>query len=339
MDTCLYEMIDAYQSNKTKFRLSEYWKKLNKTNIAQLENSGYENFKQTVGRNYFIWLDGIKNSKVKFLVKNLPISQVLLAFMRAFLSKKHSYFSAKQCRAYNFVTFMLWEYVIRQAAENIAFHLEESLEGNPPYVKLKKKRISQDLAFSMLEFLEISRGVKEFSNINTIVELGAGYGRTAFVFLTLMPNIRYIIADVPPALYLSQRYLTGQFPTRRIFKFRDFKDYSEVAADFQESQIAFLLPHQLELLPNKIADLFLAIDSLHEMPLEQIEYYFSIVDRLVKDFFYFKCWKETVIPCDNIKLTEKDYPIRDHWDKIFWQECKVLTLFFEALIRIKKART
>ena len=336
MDACLYEMINAHQSNKTKFRLSEYWKKLNEKNIMQLKDSGYENFKQTVGRNYFIWLDGIRNYKVKFLIRNLPIIHVLLAFMRALLSKKHPYLPAKQCRAYNFVTFMLWEYVIRQGAENIASCLEEPLEGNPPYVKLKKKRISQDLAFSMLEFLEISKGVKSPSKINTIVELGAGYGRTAFVFLTLMPDIRYIIADVPPALYISQRYLTSQFLSRKIFKFRDFKDYSEVASEFQESQIAFLLPHQLELLPDKTVDLFLAIDSLHEMPLEQIEYYFSIVDRLVKDFFYFKCWKETVIPHDNIKLTEKDYPVRDHWDKIFWQECKVLTLFFEAFIRIKK---
>jgi hypothetical protein len=161
-----------------------------------------------------------------------------------------------------------------------------------------------------------------------------------------MPHLRYIVVDIPPALYISQRYLAGQFPDRKVFRFRNFCDYSEVMDEFHESQIAFLLPGQLELLPDRTADLFLAIDSLHEMRPEQIEYYFDLIDRLTGRFFYFKCWKNTKIPYDNITLTEGDYPVRPHWFKVFWRDCKLLTFptwwdgkvvestYFEALLSL-----
>ena len=72
--------------------------------------------------------------------------------------------------------------------------------------------------------------------------------------------------------------------------------------------------------------------------MDQIRYYFGEIDRLARRYFYFKQWKETVIPFENERITEADYPVRENWRLINRQECKVQTYFFEALYEIRDTR-
>jgi hypothetical protein len=156
------------------------------------------------------------------------------------------------------------------------------------------------------------------------------------VFLTLQPGCRYILVDIPPALYVAQRYLSTLFEDRKIFPFRPFNSIDEVRSEFDEADILFLTPNQLELLPDKSIDLFVNISSLHEMRMDQIRYYFGEIDRLTSRYFYFKQWKETTIPFENETITEADYPVRDYWRLINRQQCKIQKKFFEALYEVPK---
>jgi len=137
-----------------------------------------------------------------------------------------------------------------------------------------------------------------------------------------------------PALYIARRYLSNQFPDRKIFQFREFDSFLQVKKEFEESDLIFLMPHQLRLLPERCIDLFINISSFQEMIKSQIDYYFQEVARLVKGYFYFKQWKESKIPSDNILIKESDYPVRKEWAKIFSRECEVQTRFFEALYKL-----
>jgi|tagenome__1003787_1003787.scaffolds.fasta_scaffold15557540_1 hypothetical protein len=47
------------------------------------------------------------------------------------------------------------------------------------------------------------------------------------------------VFDVPPALYLSQWYLTTLFPKRRAFRFRGFETFKEIDGELTEADIAF----------------------------------------------------------------------------------------------------
>ena len=334
LDGRLARMMHAYQESHPEVATSRYWTELNIKNVRQLVEHGYNNFKQTVALNYFTWLVGMDDPQTSYLCDNLPEASVRLAKERANRADRQPLFTPEQSFCHNFITFLLWEYTERQGLRDILDRLEEPVEGNPPSVCLEGKRISQDLANSVLEFQSISEGVGSGNPIDSVLELGAGYGRTANVCLSLLSNIRYVIADVPPALYISERYLSSQFPDRRIFRYRSFGDFSEVADEFGESQIAFLMPGQLKLLPDATVDLFLAIDCLHEMRPEQIEYYFGEVDRLAKRF-YLKCWKDTTIPYDRVTITEADYPIRPYWKRAFWRGCKVQSRYFEAFFSLR----
>jgi len=351
------EMQDVLLRSRKEVLPSKCWIFVNKTNIDQLKNYGYSNFKRTLARNYFTWLIPLKrfwrDDQFQFLFSHIPLKSLIINFLRAFraiftkriknlslyrsnsltITNEKIYLLLFNSFIYNLLSYFIWEYVLRNDENHILSKLDEPLEGNPIRLFRKKKLISQDLANSVLEYKSIISHLKS-GEIKSILELGSGYGRTAYVFLNLIPNLKYYFVDIPPALFVAEKYISNQFRNKRIFKFRKFESFQEIKEEFERSDIAFFLPNQIELLPPKIADLFINISSLHEMRLDQIYFYFDCIDRLIKKYVYIKEWKETKVPLDDIIITEKDYPIRENWEKIYWRECRVKTEFFEALFQV-----
>jgi putative sugar O-methyltransferase len=171
----------------------------------------------------------------------------------------------------------------------------------------------------------------DHKEIRTIMELGSGYGRTAYVYLTLNPEYRYILVDIPPALYICEKYLSDVFKDRKIFRFRPFERYEDIKEEYENADIIFLMPNQLELLPEKSIDLFINISSLHEMRIDQIRYYFEVMEKLTRKYFYTKQWKVSTIPHEDVVINQEDYPVDDSWKMIYSRECVVQELFFEEL--------
>ena len=179
----------------------------------------------------------------------------------------------------------------------------------------------------------------EFTNHNPqermrVIELGAGHGRVANVLLHAVANVQVVIVDIPPALYVSQWYLSNLFPKHRVFKFRDFSNYREVQHEFEESSIAFLSPAQVDYLPDQMFDLFINISSLHEMTHAQIEMWFGQIDRVCNKWFYTKQYIETKNAFDNIVIRQKDYPVRAHWQELLNRRSPIYPELFEAIYRV-----
>jgi putative sugar O-methyltransferase len=332
----LTEMFEALRAARPEVLPSAFWEHYNQKNLAQLDHDGYDNFKRTIVLNYFTSIPLRHGDyQLAFLRRHLPAAKMAECLLRAALTPRHSLFTWKQSRTFTFLTFLIWEYVASIDADGLLDRLAEPLDGNPPRIYKGGRLISQDIANATLEYKSIMDMGIPRERVKTIVELGAGSGRTAYVFLHLLPQARYIIADIPPALYLSQRYLTGQFPDRKVFPFRLFDCYRDVAAELEDADIVFLLPHQLELLPEQSADLFINISSLHEMRTEQIAYYFDQIERLTNGYLYLKQWKESRNPYDGLVVREGDYPLRRSWSRVFWRECRIHTKFFEALLDLR----
>lgn len=337
MDPRLKYMLSAFTKEEHEAAVtSTYWSVLCRKNVTQLLDKGYENFKQTVALNYFTWIVDREDPQALFLQGCLPKEDIELARKRAAVSKPHDFITKKQSEFYNFLTYLIWDYAEKTVGTEKMARLSEPDEGNPLSVKLAGRNISQDLANSLLEYYSVSQGLTKIESVKSIIELGGGYGRTAYAFLQLLPQVRYVLVDIPPALYIAEKYITGQFPDRKIFPYRAFRNFSDVANEFNRAQIAFLMPDQLSLLPDRSADLFLAVDCLHEMRPEQIKRYYETVDRLA-DSFYQKCWKKTKIPYDDITLTKDDYPFPAHWQNLFFRDCRVQTTYFEAMFNIVRS--
>ncbi|HLN19071.1 MAG TPA: putative sugar O-methyltransferase [Patescibacteria group bacterium] len=333
----ILEMNRFLEMGPAQIQPSMYWKELNKIDIDELEKFGFDNFKRNIVRHYFTGISKHPiDMQIVFLLKHTNLTRIVYFALKSFFMPKHRFIGFIESINYNFRTLLTWEYAKKNDKDNYLNILREPLIGNPPRVKYKKRMISMDLANSLLEYYSIKDYISRDSK-KWICELGPGYGRNTYIFLKLEKNVRYILVDISPALYISERYLSEVFPDKKIFRFRNFTSYKEIQEEFESSDVCFILPSQLQYLPDDMIDLFINISSFHEMRLEQIRYYFEEISRVLKKdgLLYLKQWKNAFIPFENVRINQEDYPI-DSYEKIYMRKAKIQTKFFEALLKNKK---
>jgi putative sugar O-methyltransferase len=327
----LDRMFAALERGDRIFWPSEFWKEHNRRNIEDLKLRGLGDLKRTVAKTYFTFVE--EPDQFMYLARRMRFAdwpRILSGALRLQddgLSFQHSV-------QLSLLTKMIWLYAQRQDSSGLLDRLDEPEVGNPFRITLGGRLVSQDLANSVLEYLSISSAVKLDQNIKSVCELGAGYGRNAFVFMKALPSAKYIVVDIPPALFVSQYYLTEVFPDRAAFRFREFASYESVQREFEASRVAFLLPHQLKLLPKKSIDLFINISSLHEMLPSQISAYLELVDEVTSGWFYMKQWRRSMNRYDRIVVEKSHYPIPPGWRELFNRTPLVQRKFFEALYAI-----
>jgi putative sugar O-methyltransferase len=331
-------------------RPSMFWESLNARNMRQLEHPGFESFKQTINRNYFMFvpadrgneqLRAMMRAMLRYWLRN-PSPRIFSARLsdRSRLSVPTRRFDARRYKVaalYTLYVATLWNYVHERDSLRLLDRLEEPELGRPISLEYRGRRISEDLCNSVLEVASVSEALPGPLERDTVIELGSGYGRLAWAFLEAFPEIRYVLVDIPPALAIAEEYLSRLFPDRNVFRFRHFDRYEEVADNLEQSQIAFLTPNQLELMPPLEARLFLNVSSLHEMRPDQIDHYLRCVAVHCSGYFYSKQWLRSVNQHDRIVIRRGDYPIPSDWTPVFDRRHPVQTAFFEALYRLPAA--
>jgi putative sugar O-methyltransferase len=138
--------------------------------------------------------------------------------------------------------------------------------GQPVSMKLRGCDINIDYLFALEEFLFLESFIDP---VKSVVEIGAGFGRTCHTLLTLADRIEsYTIVDLPDVLNLSRRVL------------------SEVALD-RFHKVRFVDATDLAAWQNLSADLAINIDSFQEMPPATIDAYMrGLIAR--SRYFYVK---------------------------------------------------
>lgn len=311
-------MMAAVDSGPEKAQPSLYWRKLNVLNAEQLAFAGYENFKRTVALNYFTFVNILPwDPQVQTLLRSLPATRTLHILFRSLLAPSADFYSAVswvQTRIYVFMTLAMRERLLRLGLPPRLTALQEPREGGAIDVRGSDGAFtSADLCNAIMEYQATRTALAETPK--TILELGGGYGRTAYVWLS-MERVRYIMVDVAPALWVAERYLTSIFPDRRAFRWRAFTDFEDVRAEFEAAEICFLTADQLALVPDESIDLGLNVSSLHEMTRDKIEYFLHQFERLLRPggSFYLKAWKRSVLPVDDVVIERADYPIPANWE-------------------------
>jgi putative sugar O-methyltransferase len=315
-------------------RPSLYWEELNKLNLAQIARNGYDNFKRTIALNYFTWAIMFPwNSQVAFLSRFAPNRRIGAIIWRALMDSDTRIVGRTRRVAYDLISLLLWEYILRSDLPAALLSLREPVAGNPLLVFPRPAMgVTQDLGNSILEYQSFRTALPVRP---TILELGAGYGRNAFVILKDRPDAKLIVIDIPPALWIAERYLSSVFPEKNVFKFRVFTEFGDVVDEFARADIVFLLSTQITRLPSDIADLILNVSSLHEMRPDQISFYFGQFDRLLRvgGHMYTKQWRSAKVLFEHVTLVESDYPVPTHWTTVFSRQAPVQTKFYEALYR------
>ncbi|MBK9146179.1 MAG: putative sugar O-methyltransferase [Candidatus Melainabacteria bacterium] len=249
---------------------SNFWDHFLNLHLQQLSEDGIENFKRTVNQYYFNWTVGPHfDCQWQYLQAHTSIAKRLDIWLNIQLSRsdseRHPWFTEHQWQSYRAFLAYLWEFVSTRDKLDLLRQVEEPLLGSPLSILYKGRRISQDICNSTLELNGLAEGMGTSLEKAKVLEIGGGYGRVADLILLRYPGAQITMVDIPPALKICQWYLSERHSDRKIFKFRPFSDFSEVESEFNNASIRFLLPSQLELLPNDSFSACINISSFHEM--------------------------------------------------------------------------
>ena len=335
-----------------KYSMSKFWETYFKINMLQLKEKGLENFKISVNQNYHNYLiKSIFDDKIRRLFKwykNSEKSDLHILFSSIdnpdfldpspFLAHKDNQLfgddKAALSRYRTYIT-LLWEYTRANDKLGLARQLSEPEVGNPIRVYHRGKLVSQDLATSILEANEFVPPLvmRTGGQPLDILEVGAGYGRLIQV-LKMAANVRrYVIVDIPPAIFVSQWYVSQMYPQARVFGVQNFADWADVTDELMRADFVFLLPHQLPLVPNGFVDFAFTISSLHEMLPKQANWYLSEMGRISKHSFYTKQYKKYVNPHDGIVFHEKQYEYPESFAEAPIEQTSINKLFFSKLFQ------
>ena len=139
--------------------------------------------------------------------------------------------------------------------------------GNPFTVRYNGEEICLDYLQAVYELDFIAKNVRVDGL--SILEIGAGYGRTCHAIMSNHEVEIYYIVDLENCLQLSQNYL-GKVLDKPAF-----------------SRIRFILAEDFDLLSDMHFDLCINIDSFAEMDAEVVQYYLDYV-RKHSNYLYVK---------------------------------------------------
>jgi putative sugar O-methyltransferase len=340
------QMKQELRSAQPVYHPSAFWTQIGEVNERVLGWSGEAHFKRTLNQNYFNFIPGSDDARMvrmrrltRQLDRAAPWTTPVRRWVRQFnggalghysiddpdcdpaswLSCYPGYFIFKEPdratkrELYREYLALMFEYALHRDQSGLLETLEEPELGNPIRVHRGRKLISQDLVNSVRERNTVVAAMNAESDSRfRLAELGAGYGRLGYVMMRTT-ECRYYVFDIPPALYLSQWYLTTLFPERRAFRFRRFEAFDEIERELSQADIAFFTPNQLAKFPAGYFDAFATISSIHEMRRDQIQQFMKLMGHTARQMIYLKQWKDYVNPYDGLVIGRNDYPVPVGW--------------------------
>jgi putative sugar O-methyltransferase len=291
---------------------SQFWQKLGAEHRAQLDKHGFDQLKRQQAFRYFTWRwswGSLRESRqMRFLLPRSRLGTLLRLAAPAHVSGPEWNgvpWSRRDRWLYVAATRLLWDYASRHDALDV-LSLPEPELGNPLRVPWRGRLISQDLANSALETTAVARALRT-SEPRSILEVGAGYGRTAYALLKSFPGATYTIVDIEPALSISRWYLTRLLEPERL---------------------RFMRPDEASTLGPGDADLAVSISSLQEMTHAQVAGYLELFDRVVRDgTVYLKQWRRWTNPDDEVTFDLREHQIPARWQVVLDEEAPVQTNF------------
>lgn len=329
-------MRTALEKGPELFQAGRFWADIGGQNEALLAQYGVENFKRTVSQNYFNWaVEGPNDPQMQSLLREwaqdpspLPLEAELLGDPAVVSINDTSYLlSPSAGRGYTLFVGLLWWHATKRAAADHGAKLAESLVGNPIRIGLQGRGVSQDLANSLREFNRIEPHLSGDRPI--LAEIGAGYGRLGYVASQCRP-LRYWIFDIPPALTVAEWHLQQVFPDRKVFQWRPFDRWEDVADEVLAADVAIFTIDQLPKVPNASIDCFAAISALHEMRPEQIAGYIALMGDKGKAI-YTKNWSSWRNEQDAFDFRSADLLGPAGWSTVLDAVDEVIPAFTEKL--------
>jgi putative sugar O-methyltransferase len=310
----LKNIIDKFLNSDSKKMISGWWSYNNIKDIKSLTQKGIQNYGE-IFLHYYTWYDWV-DEEISGLLNNLKNDYIE---EKVNIFKKHNGLSHNQSFRLNFLILSLYIYLKKRKEFSFLENLQDAsfCENGHSYITIDDKNISFDKVNSLIELSEIN-SFNLLSNNMNILEIGAGSGRLADTICSNYSNIKYIICDIPLAIYISYFRIKKRFNNKKILLAIDCNSEEDIFNKINSNDIIFIFPHQLKLIKKTFFDLTIAISSLHEMSKDTIKYYMNIINTISKNL-YFTVWEKTTIPfslTNETLLANKNYFVNRDWTEL-----------------------
>jgi putative sugar O-methyltransferase len=337
IDQDLIFFIDNYVHSASYNYTSRYWSTRNVKHLSLLIDSQKKNeLNYEISSDYFTWLD-ITNSRVQTLVNELDNEEFDEKFT---LAKQHKFLTSYKSIQHNILLIMLYKFLAKIDNKNYLNMLREknSFIKNNPFIEINNFKISQDLVNSIIELYEIEQSLNIFKHDKkiSVLEIGAGNGRTADTITNVYKSTNYVICDIPMASYISFKRFKDNYPEKKVSCLFDLNSEDKLINQIKKNDISFILPHQLNLIKEKYFDVVIALDCIHEMDKKTIKFYMNNIDNLAK-YFFMKVWETTDVPYElNHKLNvhNNSYQFFSKWELIKKKQSIFPSNFYNIAFKI-----
>lgn len=121
-----------------------------------------------------------------------------------------------------------------------------------------------------------------------ILEIGAGAGMLG-VLCHYDLGAKYVIVDLPEVISFSSAVIPTFLPKARLMLPHEVRSDGSFAEQLADVDFVFLWPDQTALIDDDSMDVAINTSSFMEMRTEEIEEYFALIQRCVKDGGIFYC--------------------------------------------------
>jgi putative sugar O-methyltransferase len=303
---------------------SKFWRRLVINHLKLISEKSFKNSEDILGKEYFTFTH-FNDALIKDACKIVENNMINL---KVNIFKKQKNFSYEESINHNILIFLLYENIkdrdVFKKFEKIQ-KLRKDFHQEKPSININQNNLSQDDLNSLFEFEKIENLLEKIPNKKgNFIEIGSGAGRTTQTILSLKEKIKYVIADIPPAINLSYKNIKNLFPEKKVsygFEIENEKDFLEI---YEKKDVIYILPHQIKFLPKNFFDISIAIDCLHEMEEKIVERYVSNFEKISLSF-YFKVWEYAGLPNSFYKYysahNKNDYFIKESWNEVFKEKC------------------
>jgi len=290
-----------------------YWEGKTKNAVHQLRKLGLKDFRSSqnsamtsYGDNpilnamNFSSATSLKYSLKNFIANSYPFNKIFQSQLVITNFRFQDYLSA--INAY----FSLLPRV-SELLDRYRISFDSTLGGCEAFLQLEDLKIAH-VYLKLLDTLDHMDTQINLSEVNSVIEIGGGFGVNVDLQLQLFPNIRKVLyLDIAPNLYVGTQYLKSKYGAS-VVDFKTTKNSETITFKDDESlEIYCILPFQIELVKTKF-DFFHNAHSFVEMPQEAVVNYVAQVKHLLKDDgrVYFVTYdgfnEDTIHPEELLKL-------------------------------------
>lgn len=148
-------------------------------------------------------------------------------------------------------------------------------------MEIAGKHISWDYLLSAMSALTILENDSSYAtDPKTILEIGAGWGRIGYFFRKLNPRIKYVAADIPGPLLISETYLTKLFLGEPHLVYAKARQLKRIGRAELPNAFSFVGTHHIPNISDNTIDLTINVASFQEMEPANVDLYFREINRI-----------------------------------------------------------